>query len=89
MIPGTYWVKEPPVIDAGTRLKYSNHGFGLIGLIIEAITGESYADFLKREIIDAAGLTETTADMPLPRGTPFARGHTESRATTAPCDPTS
>jgi CubicO group peptidase (beta-lactamase class C family) len=41
-----------------------------------AITGESYGDFLKREIIDAAGLTETTPDMPLPRGTPFARGHT-------------
>src|SRR5262249_35895417 len=69
-------LKEPPVIDAGTRLKYSNHGYGLIGLVIEAITGESYGDFLKREIIDAAGLTETTPDMPLARGTPFARGHT-------------
>jgi len=69
-------LKEPPVIDAGTRLKYSNHGYALIGLIIEAITGESYGDFLEREIIDAAGLTETTPDMPLPRGTPFARGHT-------------
>jgi len=69
-------LKQPPVIDAGTRLKYSNHGYALIGLIIEAITGESYGDFLKREIIDAAGLTETAPDMPLPRGTPFARGHT-------------
>ena len=29
-----------PVIDAGTRFKYSNHGFGLVGLAIEAITGE-------------------------------------------------
>jgi CubicO group peptidase (beta-lactamase class C family) len=69
-------LKEPPVIDAGTRLKYSNHGYALIGLVIEAITGESYGDYLKREIIDAAGLTETTPDMPLAYGTPFARGHT-------------
>src|SRR5271155_2190297 len=27
----------PPAIDANTRLKYSNHGFGLAGLVIEAI----------------------------------------------------
>jgi len=69
-------LKEPLAIEAGTRLKYSNHGYGLIGLIIEAITGGSYRDYLKREIIEAAGLTETSPDMPLPRGTPFARGHT-------------
>ena len=39
------------------------------------ITGEPYAKWIKREIVDAAGLTETTPDMPLRRGTPFARGH--------------
>jgi CubicO group peptidase (beta-lactamase class C family) len=69
-------LKLPPVIDAGSRLKYSNHGYALLGLIIEAITGESWAEFIKREIIDAVGLKETTPDMPLKRGTPFARGHT-------------
>ena len=69
-------LKLPPVIDAGSRLKYSNHGYALLGLIIEAITGESWANFIKREIIDTAGLKETTPDMPLKRGTPFARGHT-------------
>ncbi len=57
-------------------MKYSNHGYGLLGLIIKAITGEPYAKWIKREIVDAAGLKETTPDMPLKRGTPFARGHT-------------
>jgi hypothetical protein len=56
-------------------MKYSNHGYGLIGMVIEAITGEPYQAWITREIIDAAGLTETTPDMPLRRGTPFARGH--------------
>ena len=69
-------LKQPLVIAPGTRMKYSNHGFGLLGLIVEAITGEPYAKWIKREIVDAAGLKETTPDMPLPRGTPFARGHT-------------
>jgi len=69
-------LKGPLVIAPSTRLKYSNHGYGLIGMIIERITGERYAKWIKREIVDAAGLTETTPDMPLKRGTPFARGHT-------------
>jgi len=66
---------KPPVIEPNSRFKYSNHAYGLLGLIMEAITGEPYRRWIKREIVDAAGLKETTPDMPLPRGTPFARGH--------------
>ena len=69
-------LKNPPVIEPNTRFKYSNHGYGLVGLIIEAVTGEPFRAWMQREIIDAAGLRETTADMPLPRGVLFARGHT-------------
>jgi CubicO group peptidase (beta-lactamase class C family) len=68
-------LKGPLVIEPSTRLKYSNHGYALLGLIIEQITGEPYAKWIKREIVDAAGLTETSPDMPLKRGTPFACGH--------------
>ena len=69
-------LKVPPVIAPSTRLKYSNHGYALLGMVIEQITGEPHAKWIRREIIDAAGLTETTPDMPLKRGPPFARGHT-------------
>jgi CubicO group peptidase (beta-lactamase class C family) len=68
-------LKSAPIIDAGTRLKYSNHGFSLLGMVIGAVTGESYNAWIEREIVQAAGLKETRPDMPLPRGTPFARGH--------------
>ena len=64
-----------PAIDPNTRLKYSNHGFGLAGLVIEAATGEPYGVWVKREVVDAAGLTETTPDVPLPPGARLARGH--------------
>jgi CubicO group peptidase (beta-lactamase class C family) len=63
-------------IPSNTRFKYSNHGFALAGMAIEAITGERWHDWMAREIIAAFGLEETTPDMPLPAGTPFARGHT-------------
>ena len=64
-----------PIIPANTRLKYSNHGFGLAGLIIEAITCEPWGVWMAREIVAAAGLTETTPDVPLPAGAPLAHGH--------------
>ncbi len=67
---------EPPVIEPSTRFKYSNHGFGLVGLVIEAITGEPYRDWVGREIIDASKLKETEPDGPAPRGALVARGHT-------------
>jgi CubicO group peptidase (beta-lactamase class C family) len=65
-----------PVIEAGLRLKYSNHGYALLGQVIASVTGEPYADWIAREVLAAIGLAETTPDMPLKRGTPFARGHT-------------
>ena len=66
---------DKPVLEANTRFKYSNHGYGLAGLVIEAIVHEPYRQWIKREIVDAAGLEETLPDVPVPRGVPFARGH--------------
>jgi D-alanyl-D-alanine carboxypeptidase len=65
----------PPIFEANTRLKYSNHGFALAGRVIEETTGEGYAAWIKREIVDEVGLAETLPDVPLPTHTPFARGH--------------
>jgi CubicO group peptidase (beta-lactamase class C family) len=64
-----------PVIAANTRFKYSNHGFGLAGLIIETITGEPYCDWIKREIVEAVGLAETEPDMPIAADGSVAHGH--------------
>jgi CubicO group peptidase (beta-lactamase class C family) len=71
---------SPTAIEPNTRFKYSNHGFGLLGLVIEAVTGEPYPVWIKREIVEPAGLGETEPDMPVvntsgAKGTPFARGH--------------
>jgi CubicO group peptidase (beta-lactamase class C family) len=69
-------LRLPLAIEPNTRLKYSNHGYGLLGLVIEAITAKPYRVWIEREIVDAAGLRETKSDMPLAKGVPFARGHT-------------
>lgn len=64
-----------PTIEVNSRFKYSNHGYGLVGLAIAAITGEPYVDWVAREIVAASGLHETTPDAPWPQGTAFAHGH--------------
>ena len=69
-------LQQAPMIEPNTRLKYSNIGYGLLGRVIEEVAEEPYPTWIKREIIDAVGLEETLPDMPLPKGTPFARGHT-------------
>ncbi len=66
---------EAPVLPPNTRMKYTNHGFGLLGLIIAAVTGEDYNTWIAREIVAPAGLAHTLPDSPLPAGMPFARGH--------------
>ena len=68
-------LKATPPLRRNSRFKYSNHGYGLLGLVVEAVSGEPYVSWLKREIIDAAGLCETLADGPAPRGVPLALGH--------------
>ncbi|MDO9712750.1 serine hydrolase domain-containing protein [Paracraurococcus lichenis] len=66
----------PPPLEAGLRFKYSNHGYGLLGLVIEAATGEPYTAWIGREVVAAAGLEETSADISyVPEGVPLARGH--------------
>jgi CubicO group peptidase (beta-lactamase class C family) len=64
-----------PVIEPNTRFKYSNHGYGLAGLVIQAVTGTPYRSWIKQAIIDAAGLEETEPDMPVADSVPVARGH--------------
>jgi D-alanyl-D-alanine carboxypeptidase len=63
-----------PPYGAAERFKYSNHGYGLLGLIIEAVTGEPYTAWITREIVGPAGLTETAADIGLMTGK-LASGH--------------
>jgi CubicO group peptidase (beta-lactamase class C family) len=48
--------------DPGTGWWYSNSNYALLGAVIEKVTGESWAAFMKTEIFDKLGMTDTAAD---------------------------
>jgi CubicO group peptidase (beta-lactamase class C family) len=56
-------VREKPLMFApGGRYHYDNTGFYLLGLLIETVSGESYADYVARVIFKPLGMTGTQAN---------------------------
>ena len=43
--------------DPGTKFGYSNFGFCVLGRIIERVSGVTYEEFVKREVLKPAGIT--------------------------------
>ncbi|MFN3673965.1 MAG: serine hydrolase domain-containing protein, partial [Bosea sp. (in: a-proteobacteria)] len=64
-----------PPLPAAQRFKYSNHGFALLGLVIEAVTARPYAEWIAQEIVAPAGLKETTPGVEGWGARPRAKGH--------------
>lgn len=48
--------------DPGTGWSYSNSGYYLLGAIIERVSGQSYASFMKAHVFDPLGLHDTAVD---------------------------
>lgn len=70
------FVADKPLDFApGTRFRYSNSGPILVGLMIQAATGRTFANVLRTEVRDVAGLPATA----IPTGTamprPFLHGY--------------
>ena len=50
---------DPLEFEPGTRYKYNNSGYQLLGVIIEKVSGQSYADFLEQRIFKPLGMNDT------------------------------
>ena len=62
------------VLPANERFKYSNIGYSLLGLVIESVTGQPYAEVVREQVIDRVGLTRTAPDHDPGLGD-YATGH--------------
>ncbi|GAB2997104.1 serine hydrolase domain-containing protein [Saccharothrix stipae] len=51
--------EHPPLFAPGERWDYSNTNYTLIGMVLEAATGRSYADLVEQRVIRPLGLRDT------------------------------
>lgn len=63
------------ILPANQEFKYSNIGYALLGQVVEAASGTSYAEFLKGEVVDALGLHHTGPELEISRGDEYATGY--------------
>jgi len=53
------FVHTPPIFDPGEGCRYCNVGYVLVGLAIEAVSGTSYRDHVRRAVFGTAGMTRS------------------------------
>jgi len=72
---------ETPGFTRGSRHQYSNSGFVLLGLLVEAASGQDYADYLDAHVFKPAGMSKTSLALgdAATRATPMTRGMGEPR----------
>ncbi len=67
------------VLEPNEHFKYSNIGYSLLGLIVEAAAGVTYREYVSTNIVDKLGLKDTGPDLNLDRIDDYAKGYS-SRA---------
>lgn len=74
------FANQPLEFTPGERFGYSNGGYVILGLIVEALTGEAYADHIRRTIFEPLGMSGS-GDWPLDLVVPNrADGYTRDEA---------
>lgn len=56
---------KPLSFEPGSRMRYSNSGYVLLGHLIEKISGISYGEFLGKEVFDPLGMKHSGYDHPV------------------------
>lgn len=66
---------SPLLYDTNTKPKYTNYGYSVLGMIIEAVSGITYGDYVTKNIIDTIGLTNTGPEYSPKRSKDYVTGY--------------
>jgi CubicO group peptidase (beta-lactamase class C family) len=57
-----FFKNDPLVAKPGTEFHYSTHGFTVVGCAMEGASGETYVDYVRKNVLLPAGMTHTVVD---------------------------
>jgi len=57
----------PRIAPPGQLHLYSNHGYGLLGLLVSEVSGRPFAEVVRREVFEPLGMQSSTFAQPPPR----------------------
>jgi CubicO group peptidase (beta-lactamase class C family) len=60
------WLPQP-VYQPGQVYFYSNFGYGVLGALIEDVTGRRFEDYMRSEVLEPLGMWDSTFQQPLPQ----------------------
>lgn len=69
------FARADAILKTNEYFKYSNIGYSLLGMIIEAASGESYEDYVMGHIVKPLGLKHTGPEVPARRVKELAGAH--------------
>jgi CubicO group peptidase (beta-lactamase class C family) len=69
-------IRERPLeFEPGTKQRYSNGGYAILGMIVERVSGEDYYEYVRQHIYQPAGMTRTDSYTIEERRGDFATGY--------------
>jgi len=74
-----FFKNEKMEFEPGERYAYNNSGYFLLGVIIEKISGMSYADFVAKRIFEPLGMKHTAFEGHERNGVKRVQGHQRGR----------
>ncbi len=77
------------VLERNEQFKYSNIGYGVVGLVIEAVSGQSYSDYVLEHVVGRLGLRDTGPELDTSRADDYVTGYSalETFERRLPIDP--
>jgi CubicO group peptidase (beta-lactamase class C family) len=71
---------EADVLERNEQFKYSNIGYGVLGLVVEAVCGRSYAEYVAENVLGRLELRDTGPELDATRSDEYAVGYSSLAA---------
>jgi len=83
----SYFKDKPYTSSPGLKYSYTNSGFLLLGALVEKVSGMSYSEYLKKNVLNKAGMNGSGTELNDLSMTSHAQPYTKSGATNTPAPP--